>query len=464
MTSPTNLNEYYTAKGQALPSVTERAGVAAEAGIQNYTGSAEQNATLLGHLTTKDPIVGPVEGKSPLSSTAASTTMQGTNGPLSSSTVINMANAPAPGNLVQANSTLPKLSDTVGKIAGATLGSTGKSIDSLKASLEASDAAQLKTEKDNATVLEGNLAKNIGGTTEQDAFNSITDSFKTRQTISQLQDINQKVVDAQEALNMGLVYEENRPARVQLLTGRGASLQKQGLATIGALQATASVLKGNIDLAYSYANAAIGAIKDDNEQSTDAIKTLLDLHEKNIVQLSKDERSTLEDRINDIEKQNNKLQTNSNDVTDLLVKYPYAFQQAGVTLLDSKATALTKMLPFLSAQEYQKENKGTSNAAFDAKDYPNLYASGLSEQDISDLQTIIKTDGVQAALDTMAEQGYPQNQINALNIALSGSAVDKTGTIIPTNNKNAVTVPKTAAQAKAVGDSFWSKISAAIFK
>lgn len=48
----TNLNEYYASKGQALPSVSQRAGLASQAGINNYTGSPQQNASLLKNLTT----------------------------------------------------------------------------------------------------------------------------------------------------------------------------------------------------------------------------------------------------------------------------------------------------------------------------------------------------------------------------------------------------------------------------
>ena len=44
------LNEYYQSKGQALPSLSERQGIAAQAGIQDYTGSAQQNTKLLGNL------------------------------------------------------------------------------------------------------------------------------------------------------------------------------------------------------------------------------------------------------------------------------------------------------------------------------------------------------------------------------------------------------------------------------
>lgn len=54
-TTPTNLYEYYQGQGQSLPSIQERSGIATQAGIQNYTGSAQQNASLLAYLQTPKP-------------------------------------------------------------------------------------------------------------------------------------------------------------------------------------------------------------------------------------------------------------------------------------------------------------------------------------------------------------------------------------------------------------------------
>lgn len=45
------LYEYYQSKGEALPTVAQRAPLAQQAGIQNYAGTAEQNNALLAHLT-----------------------------------------------------------------------------------------------------------------------------------------------------------------------------------------------------------------------------------------------------------------------------------------------------------------------------------------------------------------------------------------------------------------------------
>lgn len=48
----TTLNDYYISQGKTLPSVADRTPVATSAGIQNYSGTAEQNNQLLGYLQT----------------------------------------------------------------------------------------------------------------------------------------------------------------------------------------------------------------------------------------------------------------------------------------------------------------------------------------------------------------------------------------------------------------------------
>jgi hypothetical protein len=48
---PTTLSEYYSSQGQSLPSVSARQGLASQAGIQGYTGTAQQNTQLLGFLS-----------------------------------------------------------------------------------------------------------------------------------------------------------------------------------------------------------------------------------------------------------------------------------------------------------------------------------------------------------------------------------------------------------------------------
>lgn len=75
----TNLNQYYQSQGQTLPSVKQRATLASQAGIQGYTGSAQQNNQLLSFLqgqnngTVAAPALGnvqPIKVPPPQDSTA----------------------------------------------------------------------------------------------------------------------------------------------------------------------------------------------------------------------------------------------------------------------------------------------------------------------------------------------------------------------------------------------------------
>lgn len=68
------LNEYYQSKGQSLPSVSDRQSIAAQAGIQNYTGTAQQNTQLLGNLMSNTGNQTPVPQASIPASVATGTT------------------------------------------------------------------------------------------------------------------------------------------------------------------------------------------------------------------------------------------------------------------------------------------------------------------------------------------------------------------------------------------------------
>ena len=65
-----NLYSFYQSQGQALPSVKERQGVASQAGIQGYTGTAQQNTQLLGFLKNQ---------KAPVSSSVVPITALGSS-------------------------------------------------------------------------------------------------------------------------------------------------------------------------------------------------------------------------------------------------------------------------------------------------------------------------------------------------------------------------------------------------
>lgn len=278
-----------------------------------------------------------------------------TSGPISTSDLARATSLPDPTTYATTNSG-KNLSDMVSSVGKTALTSNQQVVDSLRKEQERlvtmeKDAAQAKVDQ-----VSGKIAEVTSSTAAQDALDATMKKFDVENKIQQYTEIQNKIVSAQEALNMGLIYEADRPARMQLITGRSSSLQKQGLATIGALQATAEVIKGNIDLAKSYAETTINAINTDNQNSMSALKTLLTLYNDKLVDLTKEEHDVVNARITAIEDQNKQIESDKQDLLDYMTKYPSAFLKGGVTLLDTKETALQKMLPVLSADERTKFN------------------------------------------------------------------------------------------------------------
>lgn len=185
----------------------------------------------------------------------------------------------------------------------------------------------------------------------QDELKRVNDLFQTENMIRQLGDVRNRIADASAALTQGLIYEESRPVRMQLLVGRSAELKKQGIAQIEALQSTAEIIKGNIDLARAYADDSIAAIKADNAEKRSALNALVELENNKLIQLTADEKETAKQRLALLEAENKRLEEDKDAVFDLSAKYPDAFIKGGVTYLDSRDTAFRKMAPHLAERD-----------------------------------------------------------------------------------------------------------------
>lgn len=340
--SDPSIVNYLASKGQASD-IASRTTLAKKYGITNYTGSAEQNTLLLGKLRGAAPT-----GPAPIIGTQTPPT-----GPITSTQFEQASSAPDPAKLLATKPVNP-LSDKVTAVAASTLDANRMAMDNLLKQKQELEAQQKEAEKKRTDKIEGQISDFTDNTDAQDALDAVRKKFKLDETIQNLTDIEMKIVNAQEALNMGLIYEQDRPVRQQLLIGRSSSLQKQGLATIGALQGVAAVLQGSIDLAKSYAEQTLSAISDDNTTQLSALGTLLELHDKRLVDLTDEERKTVDARIKNIQEQVDQNQKDKDAVTDLMVNYPTAFLKGGVTLLDTKATALQKMVPQMSKMEMDK--------------------------------------------------------------------------------------------------------------
>lgn len=333
------------------------------------------------------PATSPISTQSSPTSSAMTSGLSTLNSnPITGSQVEKATSLPEPTTLIAANQPAtkpPSFNDVVTGVAKSTLTSTGLAIDSLRASQQADITKQKEALTTEVNGIKTQIASKVGTTQVQDALAADRAKFQVEDNIRTLGDIKTKIVNAQEALNQGLIFEGNRPARMTFITGAQSTLQKQALAVIGALQGSAAVIQGNIDLATSYANATISAIQQDNKDSFDALNTLLELDSKQLVTLNADEKDLVNSRLTSLETEANRLQKNKDDVLDFMTKYPHAFVKGGVTLTDTKEQALAKMTPFLAADE---------KAKFDA-DIASKSAAALKDtqaaQAVKDKETLL---------------------------------------------------------------------------
>lgn len=224
-------------------------------------------------------------------------------------------------------------------------------LDGLLAKQQAMETAAKTAAQAQVDATKGKISAMADSTAAQDTLKATRDMFQVSQTIAALNEVRTRIADATAALDQGIIHEESQPVRMQLLTGRASALKKQGLAHLGALQATSEILKGNIELAQAYATDSIAAIKVDNDQRRTALTTLLNLENDNLIKLSKEEKDTIESRMKLLENESTRLDKQKDDIMDLATKYPLAFTQGSVLLTDTPEQAIAKMASFMSEEQ-----------------------------------------------------------------------------------------------------------------
>ena len=363
LNTDTSIVDYLKSTNQDS-SYAARTKLAADSGVKDYTGTPEQNTQLLNTLKSKAPATATAAPPTNNNNNGTYVIPTGTtlapgaivnNNPMTSSELDRATTMPDPvGLAATVNSNIPSLSDRVSSVAKTVFEGNKLALDNLRAQQAADIKAKQDAEQAKVNDITGRLNTITTSTQLQDKLEEINRQFDIPNKINMLTDISNRIVQAQDALNVGLAYEQDRPARLQLVSGRLNTLKTQGLATIGALQGAASVIQGNINLARSYAGQTLDAIKDDNTRSINALNTLLDLHNNNLLKLNEQEKSNVEDRLKSLTDQIDQLDKDRDDIQEYMTQYPSAFLKGGVTLTDTKDEALKKMLPYLAKIEELK--------------------------------------------------------------------------------------------------------------
>lgn len=403
--------------------------------------------------------------------------IMGNNAPMSVKDIERGANLPEPTSFLHTQKG-PTFSDRVTAVAGLKLDSNNKALDLLRAEQQKQVEGNIDNAKGAEADFKNALIRVTNSTELQDTLKTINKRLKVEENMEMYGEIQQKIVDAQEALEMGLIYEKDRPARMSFVTGAQSTLQKQGLATIGALQGTAAVVKGNIELARAYATGTLQAISDDNDRSFTALTTLLNLAHSDLVDLRADEKELINSRLGMIKEENDRVQKNKDDILDLMIKYPKAFQKGGVTLLDSKEDAIRKMLPTMAADEQllfnlevqakQKAIKGSATGATLTAEKQSLVAykaNGMTYEDaITRFAPTVGTDFINSIYGKGASNDTTEEQLKNSSYAqfLGEDGKVKPGTTIDIDPKNGRLVVSSApadgggSKLKAAASATWN--------
>lgn len=467
----TSLVDYLKGSGKDS-SLSSRAQLAFDNGLVNSTQeylslasqgkNADINTKLLGKLQSSGSTPAPSTPSVPNSPAGNAANFNNTT--ITSSQMEKGTNLPEPTTYASTQAVTP-FSDRVGQVAKSTLTSSQLEIDKLRQELQSINEKQKEKAQKKVDKLSGQIEDFVGSTAAQDALEENNRKFKVEENIQLYSDIQTKLVDAQQALEMGLIYEKDRPARMKFITGAESTLMKQGLATIGALQGTAAVIKGNLDLARAFGDSTIAAITQDNEMSFKALTTLLDLAENDLINLENREREIIDQRLTAIENENTRLQENKDAVVDLMTKYPRAFLAGGATLLDSREEALAKMLPQMAADETALFNASTAKSsstesdkdgpAADKQQLLQLKANGMSyEEAVDAFSDTVSISWIQAIY---GKNGKTTSNEDAITENYYGQFLDENGKVKPgytvgVDPKNGRPIVE---EAKSEGDAKW---------
>ena len=244
--------------------------------------------------------------------------------------------------------------DTRNAAAATYLSGIDKTLDDQMRMREELVKKQQEEQKKTTNSLIDRLKGTLDQTTYQDSLKRDRELFQTETMIRQLGDIRSRIADATNALTQGILYEESRPVRMVTLIGRSAELKKQGEAHLQALQSTAEIIKGNIDLARAYADDSIAAIKADNAEKRSALNTLLELENNKLISLEKEEKDIIASRQKLLTEEADRVEKERDAIFNLATEYPDAFVKGGVTYLDTQDKALAKMTPYLAESDRLK--------------------------------------------------------------------------------------------------------------
>lgn len=271
----TNLYQYYQSLGQALPSWQQRRGIAGQAGISNYTGTASQNTQLLNYL----------QGQ-----TGGQFGNQGYQGSF------NLSNALATGNNII----------SAGALGGSSLTTpTTSNYSSLMQRLEELRNKPYETlpEQTKVSEYETQLENLLKSYTGQEKYKQqLMEQEGATRYEQELKDMENTIRMKEASLRAGLVDVEGKPIPMQAITGQQAEMKRQAAIELEGLSAVYEVKRGDLEAAYKKVENKFNLKYEPIKEQIDLTSKLLNLNYNKLTKAEKkqaDQRQTELDNLTD---------------------------------------------------------------------------------------------------------------------------------------------------------------------
>lgn len=324
---PTTLYDYYTSIGQKLPSVQERTSLATSAGISGYTGTAQQNTTLLNYL---------LKNNTNLPTTTVPTT------------ATNVQNTPSP--------TTTTTSPTIGTTGNAMASSAGvqsyidtnqQYMTDLKTELE----AQRKVQAENQSFLQ-KLMKNKkdASTVRQEEFAKIgidpAQYFADQKAkIAEIDTLNKEFNDTKTAMETEKNMAVDRMASTGYISREQAAIERRYAPTLNRISANVNskaavlqALQGNFNEAKSLVNQAVEDATADYKFKFDAVTAFYQMNEQYISRLDTRYQNAIQNSIDMAQKQYENARQDKMEISKLMLDNP----TAGIKITDTFDEAMAK--------------------------------------------------------------------------------------------------------------------------
>lgn len=324
-----------------------RAKLAAQAGIQNYQGTAAQNTQLLALLRGQTAPSNALANKLDLTSGGSIPAESIAKGV--TSTVGVAATSTGNSNLDNV------LSSSLSGVDGAIMNFFSKQQELAKQNLATAEARQKNLEQGFATLSSTSSQQELANTLEQ---------FQIKGKMDALNSIKEQVLKKQQALSLAISQEEQKIVPLSIIGRKQQVLKDQTAGELASLAVTAQVLQDDLSSAQSLAQLSFNALQQDKARQLDAYQMLLNFNRQDIVSLKADEKDAVNNQISALQNAIKTAEKNKDEVFALIASNPIAASKANVSLTESRDTAYAKMLPFIIQQaEAVKVLSGGSNKA-----------------------------------------------------------------------------------------------------